>query len=79
MVMKTDFISRYNGIAKEVLELLLNTYMNSSIYEIEDTIILRVAPFNKYGTPSRIIKQFGGLDKYKEAVHQLTEELYKVG
>ncbi len=78
-VKKTDFISRYNGVAKEVLELLLETYKNSSIYEIEDNVILKLMPFQKFGSPSKIVGQFGGLDKYKEAVHQLTEELYKVG
>ena len=78
-VRKTDFISRYNGVAKEVLELLLDTYMDSNIYEIEDTVILRLNPFNKYGSPSKIVSAFGGLKEYKQAVHQLTEELYKVG
>ena len=78
-VRKTDFISRYNGVAKEVLELLLDTYMDSNIYEIEDTVILRLNPFNKLGSPSKIVSAFGGIKEYKQAVHQLTEELYKVG
>ena len=34
-VKKKDFLSKYSGIAREVLESLLDKYMNTGIYEIE--------------------------------------------
>ena len=34
-VKKTDFLSKYSDVAREVLETLLETYMNDGIYEIE--------------------------------------------
>ena len=75
-VRKRDFLSRYSGAAREVLEALLEKYMNSGVYEIESTEILKLDPFMKYGKPSRIVQFFGGKDGYLKAVHELEEEIY---
>lgn len=44
-VKKRDFLSKYSGVAREVLEALLDKYMNTGIYEIEKTEILQLDPF----------------------------------
>lgn len=44
-VKKRDFLSKYSGVAREVLEALLDKYMNFGIYEIEKTAILKLDPF----------------------------------
>jgi type I restriction enzyme R subunit len=78
-VKKRDFLSKYNGAARDVLESLLEKYMNSGIYEIEKTEILKLDPFLKYGKPSKIAQFFGGKSGYLKAIKELEEELYKVG
>ena len=78
-VKKRDFFGKYTGVAKEVLEALLDKYMNTGIYEVENTSILKLAPFSKMGKPGRIVSQFGGMDKYMEAIKELEKELYEVG
>lgn len=78
-VKKRDFLSKYSGVAREVLETLLEKYMNTGIYEIEKTEILKLDDFKKYGKPSKIASYFGGKDGYIQAVKELEEELYKVG
>ena len=78
-VKKRDFLSKYNGVARDVLEALLGKYMNTGIYEIEKTEILKLDPFLKFGKPSKIAQFFGGKDRYLEAIKELEEELYKVG
>lgn len=78
-VKRRDFLSKYSGVAREVLEALLDKYMNSSVYEIEKTEILQLDPFKKYGKPSKIATYFGGKAGYLNAVKELEEELYKVG
>ena len=75
-VKKRDFLSRYNGAAREVLEALLDRYMNTGIYEIEKTDVLKLDPFNKYGKPSRIAQYFGGKDGYLKAVKELEKAIY---
>ncbi len=77
-VRKRDFLSKYSGVAKEVLEALLDKYMNTGIYEIENTDILKLDPFSRLGKPARIVSQFGGMDKYIEAIKELEKELYEV-
>lgn len=78
-VKKRDFLSKYKGVARDVLEALLDKYMNTGIYEIEKTEILKLDPFLKFGKPSKIAQFFGGKDGYLQAIKELEEELYKVG
>lgn len=75
-VKKRDFLSRYSGAAREVLEALLNRYMNTGIYEIEKTDILKLDPFAKMGKPARIAGYFGGRDGYMQAVKALENAIY---
>ncbi|WP_303820917.1 EcoAI/FtnUII family type I restriction enzme subunit R [Ruminococcus flavefaciens] len=76
-VKKRDFISKYNGLAREVLEALLEKYSNEGIYQIEDTQVLKLDPFIKIGKPAAIVKLFGGKEGYMQAVKELESEIYK--
>lgn len=75
-VKKRDFLSRYSGVAREVLEALLDKYMNLGIYEIGKADVLKLDPFRKYGKPSRISSFFGGKEGYLKAVHELEDAIY---
>ena len=75
-VKKRDFFSKYSGVAREILEALLDKYMNSGITEIGKADILKLEPFLKYGKPSRISSYFGGKDGYMKAVQELEDALY---
>lgn len=76
-VKKKDFFSKYSGAAKEVLEKLLDSYMDLGIYDIETTDILKMDDFKKFGKPARIASYFGGKDQYLQAVKALEEALYE--
>ena len=78
-VKKRDFLSKYKGVAREVLEALLDRYMNTGIYEIGKTEVLKLSEFKKFGMPSKIASYFGGKAGYFQAVKELEEEIYKVG
>ena len=75
-VKKKDFLSKYSGIAREVLESLLDKYMNIGIYEIEKKEILKLDPFQKLGKPAKIAGYFGGKVGYMQAVKELEEAIY---
>lgn len=75
-VKKRDFLSKYSGVAREVLEALLDKYMNTGIYEIEKTEILKLDPFLKLGKPAKIAGYFGGKSGYMQAVKELEEAIY---
>ncbi len=75
-VIKKDFFSKYSGAAREILEAILNKYMDSGIYDIESTDILRLDPIKKFGTPSRIVNLFGGKEGYFNAINDLEKQIY---
>lgn len=78
-VKKRDFLHKYSGVAREVLEALLEKYENEGIEEIESTEVLRLDPFRKYGKPAKIAAAFGGSQKYQDAIKELEEEIYRIG
>ena len=75
-VKKRDFLSKYSGAARQVLEALLDKYCNIGIYEIEKTEVLKLDPFLKMGKPAKIAGYFGGKQGYQKALKELEEELY---
>lgn len=76
-VKKRDFLSRYSREARAVLEALLDKYMNTGIYEIEKTEILKLEPFAKMGKPAKIASLFGGKEGYRKAVKELENAIYR--
>ena len=78
-VKKRDFFSKYSGAAKEVLEALLDKYMNAGISELESADVLRLDPLNKFGKPAKIAQLFGGREDYIKAVKELENNIYMVG
>ncbi|MBE6990108.1 MAG: DEAD/DEAH box helicase [Ruminococcaceae bacterium] len=75
-VKKRDFLSKYSGVAREILEALLEKYMNLGVYEIGKAEILKLDPFLKYGKPAKISSYFGGKAGYMKAVQELEDALY---
>ena len=75
-VKKRDFLSKYSGVARQVLEALLDKYMNTGIYEIEKTEILKLDDFKKFGKPVKIASYFGGKEGYLNAIKELEEAIY---
>lgn len=78
-VKKRDFLNKYKGVAREVLEALLDRYMNTGIYELEKTEVLKLSEFKRFGMPAKIASYFGGKAGYFKALKELQEEIYKVG
>ena len=75
-VRKKDYFAKYGDQARAVLEALLDKYSNQGITAIEKMGVLKVQPFDEFGTPIEIINLFGGKDEYLKAVRGLEQELY---
>ena len=78
-VKKQDFFNKYNGPAREVLEVLLDKYKNQGITEIVNMGVLRLDPFIKLGKPTKIVSYFGGKEGYISAVADLQNAIYNYG
>lgn len=77
-VKKLNYFGKYKGKAREVLEALLDKYAENGILDFEKANILEIAPFNKIGKPSKIIKLFGGPAGFEMAIKELEEQIYKI-
>lgn len=74
---KSDVFSEYGEAASAVLGALLDKYADEGIVPIEKMEVLRVPPLSGIGTPSELIKRFGGKDEYREALWRLEREIYE--
>ncbi|HQF29544.1 MAG TPA: DEAD/DEAH box helicase family protein, partial [Bacteroidia bacterium] len=77
-VKKRNYFTKYGEQAKKVLEALLDKYADEGVTNIENIEVLRVNPFNEFGSPIEIINEFGSKEKYLQAVKELENELYKI-
>ncbi|UUM12124.1 DEAD/DEAH box helicase family protein [Clostridiaceae bacterium HFYG-1003] len=75
-VKKRHYLYKYSDVAQQVIETLLDKYANDGIKEIEDTKILQLNEFAQIGSPMKIVKAFGGKEKYLKAVQELENEIY---
>lgn len=78
-VKKRDYFTQYGEQSRKVLEALLDKYADEGIENIEDIKILRVNPFDRFGTPMEIVNLFGGKNQYMMAVTQLENAIYANG
>lgn len=76
-VKKRNYFSKYSEKARLVLESLLDKYADEGINNIETLDVLKLQPFDAFGSVYEIVKTFGGKDKYLKAVHELEEEIYQ--
>ncbi|PKP18017.1 MAG: restriction endonuclease [Bacteroidetes bacterium HGW-Bacteroidetes-21] len=76
-VKKRNYFAKYGEQSRKVLEALLDKYADEGIDDIESMEVLRVKPFDEFGSPVEIIKEFGSKENYMLAVKELENELYK--
>ena len=76
-VKKRNYFTKYGEQARKVLETLLDKYADEGVENIESIEVLRVKPFDEYGSPIEIISHFGNKQHYLDAVKELENELYK--
>jgi len=74
-----DLFNEYGDTAREVLSLLLDKYIERGIIQFNAlSELMKVQPFDRFGTPSEIAsRHFGGVKGMKEAVSRLQTALYQ--
>jgi type I restriction enzyme R subunit len=73
---REDYLSKYSGVARDVLEALIDKYQDEGRFDFEDVEVLELNPFNKFGNPMKITKSFGGKHKYIQAIKELEKNIY---
>jgi type I restriction enzyme R subunit len=76
-VEKNDYFAKYEGKAKEIIDLLLAKYADQGITAIDGIEDLIVSPFTEFGTPIEIVEEiFGGREQYMEVIRNIESSLY---
>lgn len=75
-VKKKGCLYEYQGVAREVLETLLDKYSTTNLVDLDDTRVLDLEEFRRFGSPMKIVRAFGGKKQYIEAAQELEHELY---
>ena len=76
-VQKRDYLHKFEGDARKVIEGLMDKYADHGILNIEDNKVLEMNPFDRIGKKSRIMKLFNGKEGYRQTLLDLENELYK--
>ena len=76
-VKKRNYFTKYGNGARAVMENLLDKYADEGIDNIETLDILKLRPFDTFGSITEIVRSFGGKNEYLKAVKELEEEIYK--
>ena len=79
-VKKRNYLAKYEGQARKVVEGLMEKYGETDVTNIENPQILSLNPFAQIAKRPRIMKGiFKSPEEYNEAVKDLENELYKIG
>lgn len=79
-VKKRNYLAKYEGQARKVVEGLMEKYGEVGVTNIENPQILSLNPFAQIAKRPRIMKGiFKSPEEYNEAVRDLENELYKIG
>jgi type I restriction enzyme R subunit len=77
-VKKRNYLAKYEGQARKVVEGLMEKYGETDVTNIENPQILSLNPFAQIAKRPRIMKGiFKSPEEYNEAVRDLENELYK--
>lgn len=76
-VKKRDVFTKYGEQARAVLDALLDKYRDEGVLNLDDTNVLRIAPFSAMGSVVQLITTFGGKEGFEKAVHELQDAIYQ--
>lgn len=76
-VKKRNYFAKYGDQAKQVLDGLLEKYVEDGVVSIEDTAVLKLKPLSDMGSPVELVRAFGKKQDFETAVKELEEEIYR--
>lgn len=75
-VRRSNYLDKYSGRAREVLEALLQKYADVTLKDIESVRILTLEPLRSMGTDYELVSLFGGKEGYFKTVDELLDVMY---
>ena len=75
-IKEKNFLEKFQGDAKRVLEVLMNTYAEQGILAFEENEALKTHELQDLGTPLFIKNLFGGKEEFKKVIRDIEQILY---
>lgn len=75
-VRRSNYLDKYSGKAREVLEALLQKYADVALKDMESVRILTLEPLRSLGTDYELVSLFGGKEGYFKTVDELLDVMY---
>lgn len=76
VVRRSNYLDKYSGKAREVLEALLEKYADVTLKDIESVRVLTLEPLRSMGTDYELVSLFGGKEGYFKTVDELLDVMY---
>lgn len=74
---KTEYFNQYTEKAREILSLALDKYVEFGVEQLADlNTLLKLQPIANKGNVMEIAKEFGGIDKLRNAMNEIQTLLY---
>jgi type I restriction enzyme, R subunit len=73
---RREFLGKHSGLARQVLEELLEKYAEHGAAQFVLPDVLQVPPISDHGNVIEIAKFFGGAEKLRDAIRELQTILY---
>jgi len=73
---KSVFLKNYTGLARAVLESLIDKYASANLLDFENPAVFDTDPIRDFGTTAEIVQSFGGKTNFRAALANLVKEIY---
>lgn len=73
---KKDFFEKYNADARQILDEILDKYIEHGTPQFKIPEILKIEPISQHGNVIEISTKFGGAEKLREALSEMQSLLY---
>jgi len=72
----SGFLNQFTDERQKIILILLDKFIDEGISSLDENYVLNNAPFDKIGSPNKIVNIFGGIKNYNEVLNNLKNELY---
>ncbi len=74
---QTDVFAQYGGVARKVIDALIEKYADEGLPTLESEAVLRLPPIHHLGSVVELMQSFGGRAGFAAAVSQIEQEIYR--
>lgn len=75
-IKQSEKMTKYSGVARDVIEALIEKYQDAGFNEFDNVQVLKIDPLSQMGSPMQLAQSFGGKQAFIQAMRELEDSLY---